>query len=239
MAELDFGEPGDSTVIDIGVARPREGNPTNALELVDIPRPLMTCVAKLKDGSKRQDLLIRAASLLRDRLPIQLALAGDGPTAGRLKALADELGVADRVHFMGNLTRHRVFSLLDRTDIFVHPTEFEGSSKAVAEAMLCGKAIIASDIGPIREHIVHGKTGLLAQNTAQAFATEIERVCSQPELRPTIQAGAFAYATENFDPNRNVVLYEQLFQEVVERSRSATPAVRAPSASSWRRGLPR
>jgi glycosyltransferase involved in cell wall biosynthesis len=175
--ELGIDPAGEQVVLDTGVAAPPDdaggavGPLANALHG---DAPLVACVGKLKSDSKRQDVLIRALPLLPDRRA-RLAVAGDGPTRETLQELARQQGVGDRILFLGSLHPSEVFQLLRRADVFAHATDFEGSSKAVAEAMVAAKPVVASDIPALREHIRHHENGLLAANEPVLFAREIAR----------------------------------------------------------------
>lgn len=220
LDELGIQAASEQVVLDSGVAAPTNdlrqaaGALANAL---DGGPPLIACVGKLKSDSKRQDVLIRAVSLLPDG--VRLALAGDGPTRESLQELARQEGVAERILFLGNLQRSEVFLLLARADVFAHATDFEGSSKAVAEAMVASKAVVASDIPALREHIRHDDNGLLAANEPAAFAHQLTRLLGDRELAGRLGASARSYAELHFDPERRAGEYELLFSRLVERRR--------------------
>ena len=220
LQELGIEAAGEQVILDSGVAAPADGASRAAGALanaLDEGSPLIACVGKLKSDSKRQDVLIRAVALLPDGA--RLALAGDGPTRESLQELARQEGVADRVLFLGNLQRSEVFLLLARADVFAHATDFEGSSKAVAEAMVAAKPVVASDIPALREHIRHDDNGLLAANEPAAFAQQLTRLLGDRDLAGRLGASARSYAAFHFDPERRAGEYEQLFSRLVERRR--------------------
>jgi glycosyltransferase involved in cell wall biosynthesis len=221
--DLGIEAVGEQVVLDIGVAAPAHdtghavGTLASALGAgpANGGAPWIACVGKLKADSKRQDVLIRAVALLPDGA--RLAMAGDGPTRERLQELARQEGVAERILFLGNLQRSEVFQLLARADVFAHASDFEGSSKAVAEAMVAAKPVVASDIPALREHIRHDDNGLLAANDPAAFAEQLTRLLADRELASRLGASASSYAALHFDPERRASEYEQLFSRMVER----------------------
>lgn len=207
-------------IIDIGIETPKEIKesyiPPDLLAPTDI---IISCVGKFKDNSKRQDLIIKALSSLPEE--VKAFFAGDGSNLEKMRELAEERGVADRTFFLGAISHDLIFSLLDRSDIFVHPTEFEGSSKAVAEAMLLGKPIIGSNIPALAEHIKHGQNGLLAENEEESFRESLQLLISEPEKRRRIGEAGREYALKNFCAEENVLLYEELFQKVISQRKAS------------------
>jgi glycosyltransferase involved in cell wall biosynthesis len=219
--ELGIEAAGEQVVLDIGVALPANGAGRAVgplADALDSEAPLIACVGKLKSDSKRQDILIQALSRLSDPRA-RLALAGDGPNRQRLEELARREGVADRALFLGDLHPSHVFELLRRADVFAHATDFEGSSKAVAEAMVAAKPVVASDIPALREHIRHDDNGLLAANQPISFAGEIARLLDDRELAKRLGAAARSYAALHFDPERRADEYERLFARLIEQRR--------------------
>jgi glycosyltransferase involved in cell wall biosynthesis len=228
LEELGIETAGEQVVLDSGVASPAieaAHEPRALASALDGDSPWIACVGKLKSDSKRQDVLIRAVALLPRGA--RLALAGDGPTRARLEELAREEGVAERVLFLGNLQRSEVFQLLGRADVFAHATDFEGSSKAVAEAMVAAKPVVVSDIPALREHVRHDDNGLLAANEPGAFADQLTRLLVDRELAARLGASARRYAALHFDPERRADEYERLFGRLVERRRGGAVGWRA------------
>ena len=107
-------------------------------------------------------MLIRALRYIHDAgLDVDLILAGAGPEDQRLRDLAAELGLAGRVRFWGVASRAELASLLHGCAVFALPSIWEAFGIASLEAMVCGKAVVASDCGGIPEVVRHGETGLL------------------------------------------------------------------------------
>jgi glycosyltransferase involved in cell wall biosynthesis len=218
LAELGITTAAKEIVIDIGVRLPQAANVAieGSGEFGRNGELVVACVGKCKDHSKRQDLVIRAVARLGEELPLRVYFAGGGPRLDELRRLGEEQGVADRLVFLGDVPHDAVFRLLARADVVVHATEFEGSSKAVSEAMLCGKAVIASDIPALREQIIDGQTGLLVANDAARFAEQIVRLWRDAPERERLGVAAREFAREHFDPERNASRYEALFRSVID-----------------------
>jgi glycosyltransferase involved in cell wall biosynthesis len=148
-------------------------------------RPLVLTPARL-NAQKGHGVLLEAIAEVPDA---HFLLAGDGPERGALEARAAELGVAERVHFLGR--REDVPQLLAACDVFALPSLYEGSSLAVLEAMAAGTTIVSSAIGGTEELIEDGHSGLLvAPGDAPALAAALRRVLGDPELREGMAARA-------------------------------------------------
>lgn len=127
--------------------------------------------------------LLRAVARLGN-LDLELKIAGGGHAAQQLADLAVELGVQDRVEFLGDQSRSEVQRLYASADLFVLPTHSDAFANVILEAMSAGLPLIATDVGGAREAIEHGVNGLLVQpRTPDAIAAAISRLVGDPELR--------------------------------------------------------
>ena len=121
------------------------------------------CAARLSP-EKGHAFLIRAMKLLVDRgHELELRLAGDGPRKEQLTDLAHELGISDRVRFLGFLTEDEVIRELQDADLFVLPSFVEGLPVSAMEAMAIGVPVIATNIAGTSELVEDGRTGLLVR----------------------------------------------------------------------------
>jgi len=118
---------------------------------------------------KGQDVVIRALPRVLERIPdVHYVIVGVPYRREAFEQLAQQLGVADRVHFLGMLDSAGVVRALNAADLFVmasqHTAEgdFEGFGIAVLEAALCGRAAVVSDNSGVIEAIEPGETGLAA-----------------------------------------------------------------------------
>jgi glycosyltransferase involved in cell wall biosynthesis len=110
-------------------------------------RVLLGCAARLHPH-KRLDLAIR---LLPDEPSWHLALAGQGADEARLKLLADELKVSDRLHLLGEIPPSRMADFLACLDVFVFPTQAETFGLAAVEAANAGVPSVVTDLPVLRE----------------------------------------------------------------------------------------
>ena len=115
-------------------------------------------------STKGYDYLLRAiAEVARRGVAVELELIGDGEEAASLRALAHELGIADKVQFRGWLKADEVRHALREATVFVHPSSGLGDAKpnVVEEAMAVGAPVIASHVTGIPELLDHGACGIL------------------------------------------------------------------------------
>ena len=129
-------------------------------------RPRLLAVGRL-DPPKDQACLIRAIQ----GLDVDLDLVGDGVNRSRLAALAAELGVAERVRFVGNVPHREIQKWYNRADLFVTASYYEGFCIPVLEAMAAGLPIVVNDIEPLPE--ILGGTGRVVEHLPDAFRRAI------------------------------------------------------------------
>jgi len=99
--------------------------------------------------------------------------------------------------------RSDVERVLRAADVFVLPSEFEGMPRTVAEAMMTGLPVVATDIRGTREQVVHGETGLLVPvGDAAALADALGRLVADPGLRARLGAAGLARARALYDESR-------------------------------------
>lgn len=136
---------------------------------------------------KGQEFVIRALP----QLPAtRLLLVGKGEDEARLQALAGELGVAERVHFLGLLDHDLLPLVLSAADAMVLPSASEGLANAWVEALACGTPLVITDAGGAHEVVTGRAAGLVVERTTQAITHGIEAVLSDPPARAETAAMA-------------------------------------------------
>jgi len=168
---------------------------------------------------KGQAVLLRAFKEVAASLPdAYLAIVGEGPLAAAHEALADELGIRDRVRFLGN--RADVGACLEMADAFVFPSLFEGWGGAPIEAMFKGLPCVATRIEPNLEKFVDGETGLLVMPGSEAeLASAMIDLYRDPDLRRRLGASARASAIERFDSRQGMRVWSEFYRELGEMRR--------------------
>lgn len=152
--------------------------------------------------------LIRAMA----RIPgADLLLVGDGELRPQFERLAQDLGIAQRVHFLGR--RKDVAELLKMADIYVHPPAFEGFGIAAAEALAAGKPVVASNVPGLAQ--VVGDAGILVPpGDPSALAREVCNLINSPERRSQLSRAAVERGRQ-FSIDTTVAAYIDLYNSVL------------------------
>lgn len=146
--------------------------------------------------------------------PARLVLVGDGPERPRVLLRAEELGVRDKVLFLGKHTS--VHELLSCADLFLLPSASESFGLVALEAMACGAPVVASNIGGLPEVIEAGSTGYMFDvGDIQGMAEAGVRVLADDDLRASMSEAGRVLAEERFSADRVVPLYEQYYEQVL------------------------
>jgi len=145
---------------------------------------------------KQHDHVLSALSLLVSRIPqLHYIHVGSGPDEESEVALARRLGVEKCCRFLGE--RDDVVGLLQASDIFVMPSQYEGLGIAVLEASACELPIIAYDVPGLRDAVVSNVTGLLVKPDVDALAAAISKLAQDEEQRKLLgEAGRTMVAGE-------------------------------------------
>ena len=153
--------------------------------------PLVLSVGNLI-AIKGHDLLIRAVASLAPEFPeLTLDIIGDGPERSRLQALARQLQVPDRVHFLGRQSRHQVAAAMRRCTVFALPSRYEGLGCVYLEAMSVGKPAIGCRGQGIAEIIQHGSNGfLVGPDNEKELALALAMLLRDPVRRRNLGAAA-------------------------------------------------
>jgi glycosyltransferase involved in cell wall biosynthesis len=164
---------------------------------------------------KGLDVLIEAFS--RIGAPAELLIAGgDWSAPGysqRLRTLAHDLGVADRIHFENH--RQDVGAVLSTADIFVLPSRSDARPRSIIEAMSLGLPVVATDVGGIPSLVLHEQTGLLVPaGDAGALAGAIARMVQSPDLRARMGAAGRMHAGRSCRPDLTALEYMGLYRRL-------------------------
>jgi colanic acid/amylovoran biosynthesis glycosyltransferase len=176
------------------------------------------CVASLREY-KGHAVLFRALASGSGLARIQLDLVGDGELRRELERLAQQLGIASRVHFHGSRREQEVIEFLDRADLFVLPSIIdhegcmEGLPNVLIEALASGLPTVTTRLSGIPELIIDGVTGALAeQGDPVSLQAALERVLEDPaKSREWAEAGRAKVEAE-FDIASSALRLAELFR---------------------------
>lgn len=128
---------------------------------------------------KGLDLALRALAEVDDE-GVEFLIAGTGRHEETLRELARELGIADRVWFLGYVPDQDLPVLYSSADVFVLPSRYEGFGLVLLEAMACGTPVIGADAGGIPTAIGDNDTGLIVQRDVDALAEALRSLQTEP-----------------------------------------------------------
>ena len=173
-------------------------------------------------GYEGLNLLLEAARQMLPRHPtLRVLLLGGGPREEDLKRQAADIGIADRVVFVGRVPHKDVQRYYDLIDILAYPrlpirlTELVTPLKPL-EAMAQGRMFVASDVGGHRELVRHGETGFLFKaGDAAALARAIEDVLAQRSLWPQIRAQARRFVEVERTWAASVARYGEVYRRAL------------------------
>ncbi len=161
------------------------------------------------DPAKDHPTLLRA---MRKVPNAELLLVGDGDLRLQMQRLSMELGIADRVHFLGR--RPDIPQLLKMADLYVHASNYEGFGIAAVEAMSAGLPVVASDVPGLGE-IVKGAGMLVPPGDDEALAKAINDVLESPTLREQLAAASQQRAAD-FSIERTVDAFIETYKAVTQ-----------------------
>lgn len=164
---------------------------------------------------KDQATLLRAFALAAPDLPgIILQMAGDGPLRGDLEKLTRELGIANRVQFLG--IRPDIPDLMRRADVFALTSLSEAASLTLLEGMATGLPAVVADVGGNREIVRHEKEGLLfPRGDAAGCAAAFKRLFADPTFAKRLGDAGRERARERYRLDRTVDEYFKLYYRVM------------------------
>jgi len=171
-------------------------------------------------AEKGIDILLRAfARVLEAVSRAQLEIVGDGPMRSDLEALAEQLGIRDRVEFTGSLSTAEMERQLDTAWVQAVPSKWDEPFGMVAiEAMMRGTAVVASDGGGLRDIVRNGQTGLLVSpNDIQAWAGTLTELLGDRERCEAMGAAGRQVALEEYTADQNVDRITSLYEDVLDK----------------------
>jgi glycosyltransferase involved in cell wall biosynthesis len=211
LAEKDGFHGPSIVMIENGVDIQRFNGPASLRNLdLDRGRRYLVCVARFHPVKDHATLLRAFAIVARQRSDVDLLLVGDGPLRGDLERLARELGIEERVRFVG--LRHDVPGLLRAAEIFVLTSLSEAAPLTVLEAMAAGLPVIVTAVGGNPEIVRDGVDGyLVPRGDASAIASAILSLLDDPKAAGALGAAGAARVRERYSLERTIERYFALY----------------------------
>jgi len=214
---VELGVSGDRVTVlrngvDLELFRPV--NRAQARAALGISRRTLACVGHLIER-KGQHHAIRALPTLPDT---DLLIVGDGPRRRSLEQLASEMGVADRVRFLGALTQEKLRDIYGAIDALALPSSREGWANVLLEAMACGTPVVASAVWGTPEVVARPEAGVLMGTLdPQGFSDAVSALFNSLPSREATRRYA-----ERFDWQSTSEGQLLIFRNIASRGRSTS-----------------
>lgn len=187
--------------------------------------PVLLFVGRLVEEKGVGDFL-EAISLLVENTPnITAVIVGSGQDREKYEEKSHELGLSEKVSFVGAVNPEDVSVYYKSADIFVGPSKkayhggVEGQGLAFIEAMLAEIPVVATASGGIVDSVIHEETGLLVdEGSPEGIATAVLRLFSDQKLSEKLKKRGKQLAMENFSRTKSAENFSQLFQKLVGKN---------------------
>ena len=163
---------------------------------------------------KRVDDVIRIFEGVQQQLSAKLLMVGDGPELHQVKNLARELGISDKVFFLGK--SKRIEQITSISDVFLLPSETESFGLVALEAMASGVAVVSSNVGCLPEVNKDGVTGFLNEvGDIEGMITSVLTILKDKDTLARFKTNALEHS-QKFELNKIVPVYEDLYLSLVK-----------------------
>jgi 1,2-diacylglycerol 3-alpha-glucosyltransferase len=174
---------------------------------------VMISVGRLAQEKNWLVLLDAAHMALQDHPKLRIVLIGDGPQRDELEEYVEEIGIEERVDFLGKVPFEEVPSYLKAADFFGFSSVSETQGLVSLEALAAGLPVVAVDATGTRDVVEDGQVGLLTENNAESLASGIVRLLNDENLMQKFRTNAMDKAA-SFD----IMLQARKMVEVYEKA---------------------
>ncbi|PBB05447.1 N-acetyl-alpha-D-glucosaminyl L-malate synthase BshA [Salimicrobium humidisoli] len=163
---------------------------------------------------KRVEDVVRSFHLIQQEITAKLVLVGDGPEFNKVYNLVEQLGIEEKVLFVGK--QERVQELLSIADVKLLLSEKESFGLVLLEAMACGVPCIGTDTGGIPEVIEDGVDGYIVEvQDIEQVKEKALRILKDAQLSRSFSENAVRAVSEKFSAEKIVKQYEKLYEQVL------------------------
>lgn len=153
---------------------------------------------------------------LEPDLEVKLIMCGDGPERADAEALAERLGVANSVKFVGKQPQFRIREYLSVADLLLLPSQSESFGLTALEAMACEVPVVATRVGGIPEVVEDGNCGYLFEiGDVEGMAKASRKILANHSLREDFGRRGREIAVTRFTTERIIPQYEALYKRVM------------------------
>jgi 1,2-diacylglycerol 3-alpha-glucosyltransferase len=177
--------------------------------------PVIACVGRLAP-EKKNDIVVRAFALVSKKVPDAiLAFAGHGSFEPELRALAKDLGVVDRVHFLGTLTKQRVGDLYRASDVYAIASVSETQSMSLIQAFASGLPAVGVRWRAIPEYLNTERGFLFERDDYESMAKHLENLLHDDARRIQLGQNAHTFA-QQFSLKAVVDQWEKIYSKTID-----------------------
>jgi glycosyltransferase involved in cell wall biosynthesis len=163
------------------------------------------------NAQKGIEMLLRAIAVTASKPALDVI--GSGPDGERLRALAGELEITDRVTWVGELPQRELTQYYRSATALVVPSVNEGLGLVAVEAQLCETPVIAFDSGGLSDVVSHQRTGILVEDiSAGALAAAIDSLLASPDRGASLGAAGRLHALSTFAPESVARRYANIYR---------------------------
>lgn len=201
--------------VDVDLFRPNVLSQKAARAMFGLPSTgfLVGMVARLVPVKNHLGVFHAIAELKSRGIDVNLALVGDGPLYNELRQASHALGIAEQLHFLGEVAR--VHKFLSALDLFVLNSRSEGMSNTILEAMACGLPVVATSVGENPKLVKQGETGcLVADNDVESLCSALTILARDPPRRQLMGHASRLRVKERFSIHRMVRDYTDLYRRL-------------------------
>jgi N-acetyl-alpha-D-glucosaminyl L-malate synthase BshA len=164
---------------------------------------------------KRVQDVVKSFHLIEKQIPSKLLLVGDGPEISVVCNLVRELGLKDKVLFLGK--QENLEDLYSISDLMLLLSEKESFGLVLLEAMACGVPSVGTKIGGIPEVIDNGKTGYLSDvGDVEDISRNAIKILGDTTLHTKFAGNAISRVKEHFSSQRIVEQYEDMYKQLID-----------------------
>lgn len=189
--------------------------PPGLRERIGLPAdvPTAAIVAALRPEKNHELFLDAAAKILQTVPKARFLIIGDGPRRPVLEQRAEQLGIADSMHFLG--TRSDVPELLSLVDVLMLTSHMEANPVSILEGLACGKPVVSTRVGSIPETVEHGVNGYLVDpGSADQLTDWVGKLLAQEDLADCLGRAGRERIVHNWSLERMVLGYKKLIQSI-------------------------
>lgn len=149
---------------------------------------------------------------------IRLMIVGDGEERENLENLSKKLNIENKVNFVGNIDNKEVSKYINKMDIICMPSIRESFGVAAVEAEACGRPVVCSDVGGLKEVVLHNKTGYLFKSEdIEDLKEKLKKLILDEKKIMEFSTKGREFVVEKYDWNKNAALMKKIYNSVLNK----------------------